>query len=314
MAKSKLNPTPWVVFAVILALAGGGAALFLRQQASPAALQAASAERTPPPLPTGHLRQLRLDLSRARYLASDESRTVPGGVQATVLIVAKTPTGLDGGAAMRTERKTIDCARGRVFDGATADYDADGKLKSSKVLAAGSMGRPVTSEELEVNLVCAEKPAPGARASLAGFRAAQRDVMTLPDGYADRVALQSKDPDAWAWLCAAAARGAWRKQSPADCDRAVKFNPTLATVRVDRGYLDVLIGKRPQADADFKAVMAADPGDPAALYGHSLVLALAGDKAGSKRFRDQALGLDPKVAEMVVAAYRLNISTEYMTR
>ncbi len=313
MARRRSSPMLRVVFVVILLLAGGGGYWWMQRQAAPAAQPVAALDRTPPALPTGPVRLLRLDLTQGRYLAMGETTTAPTGVQATVLVIARTPTGLEGGAAMSVQRKTIDCARGRVFDGNVGSYDADGKLIASKVLASSTMGRPVESDELEANAVCREKPEPNVKL-FPGFRAAQRDIQTPPEGYGEVAAAHPQDADAWAWMCAAAARGQWRKQALSDCDRAVKLNPTQAAVRLDRGFLDLLVGRRPEADTDFKAVIAAEPGNAAALYGHSLILGLNGDKAGSKRVRGEALDRDPKVADWVVTTYRLNVSTEYMVR
>ena len=63
----------------------------------------------------------------------------------------------------------------------------------------------------------------------------------------------------------------------------MKLNPKSSSVRMERAFLNLKIGKRPQAESDFTAAIALDPKNPGALFGRGLLLALKGDKAASAK-------------------------------
>jgi Tfp pilus assembly protein PilF len=310
--KSGPNLVPWAVFAVIVLAAGGAGVLWMRHDAEAAKQAEAKAAADAPAMPKGRLQMLRLEIKAARYLALDEARRTPQGVDLKVLVIGRSAAALEGGAAMMTEHKTVDCKSGRLFDGATGYFDRDGKLIRAKVLAADRIGRVPTSDEVEAAAACAAKPSTAR--TYDSFRAAQREVVMAPDDYETVAAARPDDPDVFAWLCASGARGRWRDTTPRDCDRAVALSPKSSWVRMERGFLNLKIGKRPQAEADFRQAAALDPRNAPAMFAHGLILALRGDQAGSKRDRGQALDIDPKVVEWIETNYGFFVDNAYRTR
>lgn len=308
--KSGGVPALWIVFAVIAVAVGGGGAVWMRHDGAQAREAQARAAADVPAMPKGRLRLLRMELKTARYLALDEVRRTPDGADLKVLVIARSATALPGGAAMMTEHKVVNCARGRVLDANTGYFDRDGRLVSSKVLAGDRIGRLPDPDELEVPAACAGGSAAKARL-YEGFRAAQREVQAPPDDYETVAEARPTDPDVFAWLCAAGARNRWRTSTPSDCDKAVALSPKSSSVRMERAFLNLKIGKQAQAEADFRQAAALDPDNAAALFGHGLMLALRGDKAGSRRDRGQALALDPKVPEWIETNYGFFIDSQY---
>jgi len=289
----------------------GAIGLWMRQDLARAAREQAAAARDVPVLPAGRLKLLRSGMNESWYLALDEVRPTEGGVAATVLTVAKSPTGLEGGFAMVTRRETVACDQQRIFEGRLGYFAVDGRLASATNAYSGARGRPVEPSDLEVPELCHDA---GKGHVVTGFRAAQHEAQLPPDNFEAAARAHPDDADALAWLCAAGARGHWRPTTPGDCDRAVKLRPQAAATRLDRGFLRMLTSTPASADAEFRKVIADDPANAAALYGHSLILALGGDEAGSRRARGRALDLDPTVAEWVIATYRLQVSKEYRNR
>lgn len=309
MKTSEVNRIRGIVFAVVGVVALGGAAFWMFEDSGAAPPPAAPTEA--PKIPTGRLQTLRVELDTGRYLALDSVRRAGNRAEVQVLVIARREKALEDKAAMMVERKTLDCTRNSVFDGTVGYFDVDGRLVSSKILAASKFGRPATSSELELAAICT----PGGKGRiLPSFRAAQREVQAPPEGFAKIADAHPQDADAWAWMCAAGARGSWRSTMPADCARAIKLNPDDLAVRLDRAYLEVQLGKLPEADADFGAVLAKAPKDAAALYGRSLVLAMRHDEAGSRKYRGQALDQDPDIVEWVIANYRIQMSQQYRVR
>jgi Tfp pilus assembly protein PilF len=303
---------PWTVFAVILLLAGGGGALWMRHDAGAAKVAQAKAAADVPAVPKGRLQLLRTEVKAARYLALDEIHNTPQGIDVKVLVLARSATALEGGASMMTEHKIVDCKSGRLFDGSTGYFDRDGKLIKTTLLAADRLGRVPDPDEIEAGAACVATPS-GAQI-YEGFRAAQREVQVAPDDYEAVAAAHPDDPDVFAWLCASGARGHWRSTTPRDCDRAVALSPKSSRVRMERGFLNLKIGKQPQAEADFRQAAALDPKNAPALFAHGLMLALRGDKAGSKHDRGQALDIDPKVVEWIETNYGFFVDSAYRSR
>jgi tetratricopeptide (TPR) repeat protein len=308
----KSGPNLVLVFAVIVLVAGAGGALWMRHDAEAAKQAQAKAAADVPAVPKGRLQLLRMEVKAARYLALDEVRRTPQGVDLKVLVLGRSATALEGGASMLTEHKTVDCKSGRLFDGSTGYFDRDGKRIKTKLLAADRIGRVPDPDEIEALAACAAKPS--AARIYEGFRAAQREVQVAPDDYDAVAAAHPDDPDVFAWLCASGARGWWRNTTPRDCDRAVALSPKSSWVRMERGFLNLKIGKRPQAEADFRQAAALDPKNAPARFAHGLILALGGDKAGSKRDRGQALDIDPKVVEWIETNYGFFVDSAYRTR
>ena len=313
MKASRVNRTPLLVGLGVAALALAGGGFWLQRDAAEGARKPAEVAADVPAMPNGRVQLLRRSLSDARYLALDEVRRTDAGVQVRVLVIGRSVTSLEGRSAMMSQGKTIDCARHRVLDKAAGYFDADGNLVSSRILYAGRIGRPADSEEAEVGVIC-DGAKPDTGQVFAGFRAAQREAQALPDGYEKVAAARPQDPDAWAWLCTAGARGRWRDHTQGDCDRAVKLNPASTALRLDRAFLGMMAGRRSVARADFEAVLAQDPANAAALFGRGLLSALAGDKAASRIDRGKALDIDPLIPNWIQTTYGLRIGQEYKTR
>ena len=85
-------------------------------------------------------------------------------------------------------------------------------------------------------------------------------------------------------------------------------------IAADAKCHNLTTGKRAAAESDFKQVMAQAPDTAGAVFGHSLVLAMAGDKAGSRTARIRALDLDPDVPEWIEKTFRFFITAEYRER
>ncbi len=311
MAKKKLNVGLLVGLGVGAAIIGGGA-FWLSQDAKRAAKSDAEAAAYIPKAPTGALVLVREGVTEARFVVRDEVSRDGKTVHATVLVIGKSPTGLEGKSAMIAQRKTLDCERQRIFDGKIGLFDHDGKLTSQKVLFSGKRGRLIETEEVEAAMLCGAPAALKGR-TFKGFRAAQREIQTMPQGYEASPAAQAADPAALAWMCNAAARGRWRSEAPRDCDRAVQLNPAADDVRLDRAFLSLILGKRAAALADFEHVIANDASNARALFARSLIMALQNNEAASKRDRAQALALDPTVPAWILATYGIRIGAEHRT-
>ena len=293
-----------------IAIVAGGAWLW-RDAQNAAKADAAIAAYTPR-APEGRLLLVREGVTEARLLVLDELKPTPTGAEATVVLIGKSPTGLEAKSAMIIQRKTFDCGRQRVFDGKVGLFDHDGRLTSTKTLYSGRRGRLIDTEEVEAGMICAGAAALKGR-TYQGFRAAQREMQSMPQGYAEIADRRPEDGAAWAWVCNAAARGTWRDQSPQDCDRAVRLNSDTASVRLDRAFLNLIIGKQAAAMSDFEAVVAKEPDNARALFARGLILALRGDQAASRRDRAKALALDPNVPSWIQATYGLRVGAEYRT-
>lgn len=312
MAKSRRSHAPTIAFVAIgvLGLAAGGYVILGRSKPAPPPVSTA-----PPTLPTGKLQLIRDRMTEARYLGLDRT-TTPQGVQVQILTLGKSAVGLEGGVAMTSQTKIVDCARGRIFDGNVGAFDAYGRLTATKVLYAGALGRAPDTDEGEVGLVCGSAPkSAGKPVIVTGFQAAQLESQMPPDDYGAVADAHPKDAAAWAWMCAAGARARWRNETPADCDRAAKLNPDNPEVLLDRGFLNLKIGKPAVSEAQFRAIFAAQPDNAAAYYGLSLLQAMRGGQSISRAARDKALDLDPGVVDWVVERYGLqSISQEYRVR
>ena len=186
------------------------------------------------------------------------------------------------------------------------EYDSAGKLVNSEILTS-TVGRAADGLDAEVAAVCAAYAPSGLRVAQ-GYKAAQRDVQSPPDNLIAQANAAPSDPDLAAWVCAAGARGRWNPSLPKQCDHAVALNPASAAVIVDRGFLKLVLGKNPAADADFQKAVEIDPASAGGLFGHSLVMSMRGDLAAARKVRDRALDLDPKVADWIEQTYRFQIT------
>jgi len=299
-----------IAILAILAVGLGAGGYWVVQGAAPAAGDEAEAANDTPTLPTGRLLLLEKGVTQARFLALDEIKPAKGVAGAAVLVVGRSAKGLEGAAAMTIQRKSVDCARGRVIDGPLGYFDFDGRSLKVETFYSGRHGRPPAHSETEVTLVCAPSPGAGQQ-TFKGFRAAQRELQSPPDDYEKLAATRPDDPLVWAWLCSAGARGRWRETTPGDCDRAVKLDPTSSEVGLDRAFLNLRAGKQAIADAAFRNVLTREPNNPTANFGRSLLLAMRGEKAQSAKYRTLALASDPAVPHAVEARYGFYISPEY---
>lgn len=271
---------------------------------------AAIAAAPPPALPAGRLQRLESGVDGTGFVALDNLRRNGDQVSATVLTVGKTATSIKDGGALVVRQVTVDCAQGRLLEGRIANFDVEGKLTTVANGYAGKHGRPVDVGDREVPVLCQGVKGPVAP----GWQAAQRAIQQPPADYPAVAAARKTDGHAWAWLCAAGARGAWRAATPQDCDKAVRLLPDDTAARLDRAYLFLKIGRRPQSAADFAHVLAREPANPVALFGRSLLAALAGDEAASRRDRVAALDLDEAVPGWVARTYDIQMSQEYRVR
>ena len=311
MAKPKTpNRAPLFAFLAVSALVLAGLGVWIAAGVNRQATDDKAAAAIVPKLPAGRLLEVHSSATEVRYLALDEVRRPAGGpVAATVLRVGRKPDGLDEKMAMIVRYETIDCAARRLSEGRIGGFDPQGQLKIVTNGFSGKHGRPAAREDGEVDAVCGAAPAKGR--IVAGAKAAQRETQAMPDANEAFAEANPTDADAWAWLCAAGARGRWRNQTPKDCDHAVSLRPGDTATRLDRGYLSLILGKRSVADADFKTAAAAAPDSAAALFGHALVLAMNGDEAASRPLRAKALTLDPELPAWLERTYRFLISPKY---
>jgi hypothetical protein len=313
MAKRNTGRTGLIIFGVTSALVLAVGGWLIVADANKAAEAEKAAAASPPTLPGGPLKLVKAGMTEARYLALDSLKPGPdGGLEATILVVGRTATSLEGGTALMSKRQVIDCAGQRLFEGQIGYFDVDGALKTATTAYAGKRGRPFEPGDTETAIACDATRQKGR--AVQGWRGGQRELQTPPEGYAKAVEARPDDAAGWAWLCASAARKNWRKQSPADCERALTLRPDDRNLRVDRGFLNLATGKQAAADADFRRVMAEAPTDAGALFGHSLVLAMKGDKAASRTARVKALDLDPDVPEWIEKSYRFFITAEFRGR
>lgn len=288
-------------------------AWFILGDAEKASQADKAAAAQPPTLPEGPLKLVKAGMTESRFLDLKSLKpAADGGLEATILVVGRASTGLEGGTALMSKRAVLDCAGQRMFEGQIGYFDVSGTLKTATNAFSGKRGRPFEPGDYETAMAC--DAAKKKERVVDGYRAAQREVQTPPEGYAKAVEARPDDAHGWAWLCASAARGTWRPQSPTDCERALTLRPKDAALRVDRGFLNLITGKRAAADSDFKQVMAQTPENAGAVFGHSLVLAMAGDKAGSRVARIRALDLDPDVPEWIEKTFRFFITAEYRER
>ncbi|WP_337188816.1 hypothetical protein [Phenylobacterium sp.] len=296
------------VFAVV-GLAGAAAiGAWILNDARQTGKDAEAAEAARPELPTGRLQVLNESFGGWTYLAIDEVRRDGDRITAPVLTVARTTTGVEGGA-FRVARPTVDCAAGRVFDGPTGVFDANGKPVSAVAGYAPKHGRVAEPADYQVPALCQGRKG----RIVADLKVAQREAQEAPETLA-AAGPGDADPHAAAWLCAAAARGAWRPQAPEDCARAIRLAPADHALRIDRGYMFVKIGRNADARADFAKVLADEPENAPALYGISLLAALRGDEAASRRDRGAALDLDEDVPNWVARTYKIQMSQAYRVR
>lgn len=311
MARKGSNRTVLFVFLGLGAFVATGLGVWILGDLSRARKDAEAAASDLPTLPNGRLQFVISTSTDATWLALDEVRRAGDQVTATVLKVGRTTTSIEGGGAMVSQVATVDCAAGRIFDSKTGAFDIDGKLVSAGTGYSGKRGRLVEAADHQVPVLCKGE----AGRVVTGFRAAQRQSQALPEGFAARAEADPKDPDGWAWLCAAAARGNWRKDAPRDCDRALDLRPGDADTRLDRAFLFLKIGRRPEAAADFAQVLATDPKNATAIYGRSLLTGIArGGTAGvaaSKADRCAAIALDSQVPGWVARTYQIQMSQEF---
>lgn len=300
-----------IAFVVAAGVALGGGGLWIASDLMRAKTEEAQAAAAPmPALPTGRLQRLESGVDETGFVALDDLRRDGQAVSATILVVGKTATAIKDGGAMMVRRMSVDCATGRIFDGRVGAFDTEGKLTAVANGYSGKHGRPADVADREVPVLC--KGVKGA--VVGGWHAAQRSAQQLPQGYARIAEARKTDGEAWAWLCAAGARGAWRASTPSDCDKAVALLPDDMETRLDRAFLFLKIGRRAEAGADFAQVLARRPQDPAALFGRSLLHAIAGDQAASRRDRVAALGMDEAIPGWVARTYDIQMSQEYRVR
>lgn len=307
--RRKPNPGPLIAFVLVSALVLAGAGWWIVTDTARQAADDKAAAAIVPKLPLGRLQVVHASATEVRYLALDDLKHANNSASATVLRVGRTPDGLDDKLAMIVRYETIDCAGRQLFEGRIGEFDASGVLKVVTNGFSGKRGRPAALEDAEVDVACGTAPAKGRIVN--GFRGAQRETQRMPDANEKFAEANPKDADAWAWLCAAGARGRWRDQTPADCNHAVSLRPDDSATRLDRGFLNLMRGARADADADFRKVAAAEPENATAIFGHALVLAMNGDEAASKRDRARALAMDPDIPAWLERTYRFLISPQY---
>jgi len=300
-----------VVFASVgaIALIGGGAWIALDVMRAKKE-ETAAANAPPPALPTGRLQRLESGVDETDFVVLDSLRGQGQTASAQVLSVGKTATSIEGGGAMTVRQVTIDCPAGRILDGRVGAFDPEGKLVSVANGYSGKRGRPLSASDREATVLC--HAAQGR--IVTGWHAAQRSIQQLPEGYATIAETRQTDGDAWAWLCAAGARGAWRASTPQDCDKAVAALPGDTATRLDRAFMAIKTGRRPLAAADFAHVLGQEPQNATALFGRSLLHAMNRDEAASRRDRVAALDLDEQIPGWVARTYDIQMSQEYRTR
>jgi hypothetical protein len=288
----------------LVGLAGVGA--WILSDVRRADREAAAAADIRPELPKGRLQVLSEGSDGWTYLAVDQVRRNGDQAAAPVLTVGRTSTALDG-AALKVKRPTVDCPSRRVFDGHVGAFDVRGALLSATPGYMPKHGRPAEPADYEVAALC-----DGAKGRIVSdVPTAQREAQAPP---AELASASADDATAAAWMCASAARGNWRAQAPDDCARAIRLRPADHAIRIDRGYMFIKTGRNGEARADFAKVLAEDLDSAPAIYGLSLLSALAGDEAASRRDRGAALDLDEDVPDWVARTYKIQMSREYRVR
>lgn len=308
MARKKTaDRTPLVVFGALTVMTAAGVGVWFLTDTARAKAEQASAAANPPVLPTGRLQELATSFETSTYLDLDTVERDGPRITANLLKVGRTATSLPGGGALMSQASTVDCATGRVFDGQSGVYDIDGKLISAAAGYASKRGRVAEPADYHFAVLCEGKSG----RVVSGFRGAQREAQDLPEGYEKIAQARPKDPDAWAWLCAAGTRDRWRAETPADCDRALALRPGDHATRLDRAYIFLQVGRRGEAAQDFARVLDGDPKNAAALYGRSLLTGISAGVAASKADRCAALAIDPGVAQWAATTYRIPASHEF---
>jgi hypothetical protein len=310
LARKKPNRAPLFAFLGVSALVLAGLGWWITGDVTRQAAEDKAAAAIVPKLPAGRMRVVHTSATEVGYLAIDELKPLGGGRVAAVLLrVGRSPNVFDDRASMIVRYETIDCASGQIFEGRIGEFDPAGRMFLVTNGYAGKRGRHPGSEDGEVAVACGQ-PAESGRV-VANARTAQRETQSLPDAYEGFAESHPKDADAWAWLCAAGARGRWRDKTPADCNHAVQLRPDDAGTRLDRGFLFLMLGRKPAADADFRKVAAEDPKNATAIFGHALVLAMNGDETASRKDRARALAMDPDIPAWLERTYRFLISPQY---
>ena len=120
-----------------------------------------------------------------------------------------------------------------------------------------------------------------------------------------------KDASAWASLCIANARA----QHPAPqgiehCDTAMAMAPADVGPLIERGYLNVKMGRLAPAKRDFDRAVARAPTDPRPLFGRAVLLAQQNQEAAAKPDWCGAERLDPKIQERIERTYQFLIAGE----
>lgn len=308
MAARRSNPGP-VIFAVcvVIALAVGGWVYWTSRAPAPAA----TAELAPPPLPEGALVFAGTSVTEARYVLAADLKPGQTASHVTVLVIGKTPTSVEQRYAAGVKREWLDCANRTIGQEVVGLYDQGGKLATSRY-ETGPAGRPIDGADSEAALVCGHAPAVEWRTK-AGWRAAVREFERPPADIDAQLTAHPQDSALWAWRCRRVAQGDWRADGRQVCDKAVMLAPDDASVRLDRGFLALMLGDRKAAVRDFDTIMGRDPDNAGALFGRGLVEAMNGAQSASRVDRRQALKLDSKVPDWIQATYGFNISPEYLT-
>ena len=312
MAKKDANRTALFVFLGLGAVAAAGVGFWMFSDVSRAEQEKAAAAANPPTLPTGPLQFVMSNSTDATYLALDTVKRGPDGmVTGQVVKVGRSVASMKDAGPLVSQVATVDCAGNRIFDGQSGAFTLGGKLLSAAAGYSGKRGRVVEAADYQVPALCKSEKG----RVVEDVKAAVRQSQALPVGIAEAAAANPKDHHNWAWLCSAAARGAWRAQAPGDCDKAVALRPDDVDGRLDRAFLFVKIGRGGDAGSDFAKVLAADPKNATAIYGRSLLTGMArGGAAGvaaSKADRCAAVALDKEVAGWVARTYQIQMSQEF---
>jgi hypothetical protein len=313
MARKGPNRTALFVFLGLGAAAAAGLGFWMFSDVSRAEKEEAAATANPPTLPTGPLQFVMSNSTDATYVALDTvKRDADGRVTATVVKVGRTVASMKDAGPLVSQETTVDCAGARIFDGQSGAFTLEGKLLSATPGYSGKRGRVVEAADYQVPALCNGQKG----RVVEDVKAALRQSQALPVDIGERAEANPKDHHNWAWLCAAAARGAWRAQAPSDCNKAVALRPDDADGRLDRAYLFLKIGRNGEAASDFSKVLADDPKDAVAIYGRSLMTGMrtGGNLAGvaaSKADRCAALALDKEVAGWVARTYQIQMSQEF---
>ena len=308
MAKTP-NRAPLFAFLILSALALAGGGVWIAGDLSRQAAEDKAAAAIVPKLPSGPMLEVHASAIEVRFVALDEVKRTNGTVAATILRVGRSPNVLEDRASMIVRYETIDCATGLLSEGRIGEFEPDGRMFRVTNGFAGKRGRRALTEDAEVAALCAPALPTGRLAN--GAKGAQRETQSMPDANETFAEANPKDADAWAWLCAAGARGRWRDKTPRDCDHAVSLRPDDAGTRLDRGFLNLMLGHKPAADADFRKVAADHTDNATALFGHALVQAMNGDEAASRPNRVSALAMDPDLPAWLERTYRFLISPKY---